>query len=288
LDIRARLQQWNMLSRRTLVEGDGIAIADVACRSQRGRGQGAEHTSGHALVFVRRGCFVRDADGVASTFDFTLAYCVNPGQEERYDHPHAGGDDCTVLAVSPEVVASLQGGEPSLPRRPLVTSPEIDLAHRLLLTRARRGDDPEELVERAIALAACALEEDDPRPVAAGRPATALARRALVAGAREALAADPRRSLHQLARELSVSPHHLSRIFSSTTGTTISRHRLRLRVRAALERLAGGESDLARLAAELGFADQSHLCRAVRGETRRTPSALRNLLGGEPGAVGAS
>jgi AraC-like DNA-binding protein len=277
-----------MLSRRTLVEGDGIAIADVACRSQRGRGQGAEHTSGHALVFVRRGCFVRDADGVASTFDFTLAYCVNPGQEERYDHPHAGGDDCTVLVVSPEVVESLQGGEPSLPRRPLVTSPEIDLAHRLLLTRARRGDDPEELEERAIALAACALEEDDPQPVAAGRPATALARRALVAGAREALAADPRRSLHQLARELSVSPHHLSRIFSSTTGTTISRHRLRLRVRAALERLAGGESDLARLAAELGFADQSHLCRAVRSETRRTPSALRNLLGGEPRAVGAS
>jgi AraC-like DNA-binding protein len=277
-----------MLSRRTLVEGDGIAIADVACRSQRGRGQGAEHTSGHALVFVRRGCFVRDADGVASTFDFTLAYCVNPGQEERYDHPHAGGDDCTVLVVSPEVVESLQGGEPSLPRRPLVTSPEIDLAHRLLLTRARRGDDPEELEERAIALAACALEEDDPRPVAAGRPATALARRALVAGAREALAADPRRSLHQLARELSVSPHHLSRIFSSTTGTTISRHRLRLRVRAALERLAGGESDLARLAAELGFADQSHFCRAVRSETRRTPSALRNLLGGEPRAVGAS
>jgi AraC-like DNA-binding protein len=277
-----------MLSRRTLVEGDGIAIADVACRSQRGRGQGAEHTSGHALVFVRRGCFVRDADGVASTFDFTLAYCVNPGQEERYDHPHAGGDDCTVLVVSPEVVESLQGGEPSLPRRPLVTSPEIDLAHRLLLTRARRGDDPEELEERAIALAACALEEDDPQPVAAGRPATALARRALVAGAREALAADPRRSLHQLARELSVSPHHLSRIFSSTTGTTISRHRLRLRVRAALERLAGGESDLARLAAELGFADQSHFCRAVRSETRRTPSALRNLLGGEPRAVGAS
>jgi AraC-like DNA-binding protein len=277
-----------MLSRRTLVEGDGIAIADVACRSQRGRGQGAEHTSGHALVFVRRGCFVRDADGVASTFDFTLAYCVNPGQEERYDHPHAGGDDCTVLVVSPEVVESLQGGEPSLPRRPLVTSPEIDLAHRLLLTRARRGDDPEELEERAIALAACALEEDDPQPVAAGRPATALARRALVAGAREALAADARRSLHQLARELSVSPHHLSRIFSSTTGTTISRHRLRLRVRAALERLAGGESDLARLAAELGFADQSHFCRAVRSETRRTPSALRNLLGGEPRAVGAS
>jgi AraC-like DNA-binding protein len=230
------------------------------------------------LVFVRRGCFVREADGVSSTLDSTLAYCINPEQEERYDHPHAGGDDCTVLFLSPKVVASIKGGEPSLPRRPLAASAEVDLEHRLLLAAARRGDDRHELVERAIVLAARALEQDDPRPVAAGRPATAHARRALVEGAREALAADPQRSLPQVAQQLAVSPHHLSRIFSSATGTTISRHRMRLRVRAAMERLADGERDLARLAAELGFADQSHLCRTLKSETRRTPSALRTSL----------
>jgi AraC-like DNA-binding protein len=53
---------------------------------------------------------------------------------------------------------------------------------------------------------------------------------------------------------------------------------MRLRARAALERLAGGERDLARLAAELGFADQSHLTRVVRSETGRTPAALRRAL----------
>jgi AraC-like DNA-binding protein len=267
-----------MLSRHTLLDRDGIGIADVACRWGRGRGQGGEHTCRHALVFVRRGCFVREADGVASTLDSTLAYCINPEQEERYDHPHAGGDDCTVLFLSPEAVASIEGGEPSLPRRPLVALPEIDLEHRLLLAAARRGDDPDELVECAIALAAHALEQDDPRPIAAARPATTHVRRTLVAGAREALAADPQRSLPELAHQLAVSPHHLSRIFSSETGTTISRHRMRLRVRAAMERLAGGERDLPRLAAELGFADQSHLCRTLRSETRLTPSALRTIL----------
>jgi AraC-like DNA-binding protein len=77
---------------------------------------------------------------------------------------------------------------------------------------------------------------------------------------------------------LSVSPHHLSRVFRSSTGHTISRHRIRLRVRDALERLAGGERDLARLAADAGFVDQSHLTRAVRRETERTPSALRHEL----------
>jgi AraC-like DNA-binding protein len=53
---------------------------------------------------------------------------------------------------------------------------------------------------------------------------------------------------------------------------------MRLRTRAALERLAAGERELARLAADLGFADQSHLCRVVRSETGSVPSALRSAL----------
>jgi AraC-like DNA-binding protein len=97
-------------------------------------------------------------------------------------------------------------------------------------------------------------------------------------GVREILAENPERSLPDLARELAVSPHHLSRIFAAETGCTISRHRMRLRARSALEQLARGEQDLARLAAELGFADQSHLCRVLRSETGHTPSALRHIL----------
>jgi AraC-like DNA-binding protein len=53
---------------------------------------------------------------------------------------------------------------------------------------------------------------------------------------------------------------------------------MRLRARTALERLAGGERNLARLAADTGFADQSHLCRVLTQETGRTPTALRRAL----------
>jgi hypothetical protein len=127
--------------RRTFLERDGIGIADVACRWARGPGRG-EPAHGHALVFVRRGCFVRATDGVAATLDATLAYCVNPDEEERYDHPHDGGDDCTALYLNPELVASLAGGEPLLPRRPLAALPELDLEHPLLLAAARREGDP--------------------------------------------------------------------------------------------------------------------------------------------------
>jgi AraC-like DNA-binding protein len=267
-----------VLTADTVIDRDGITLADVACRHEAGRGQAVEQRGGHAVVFVRRGCFVRSVDGVETLLDPTVAYCMNPGAEERYDHPHAHGDDCTSLNLDPDLVASLWGGDPVLPTALLPSSAEIDLEHRLLLAAARGRADPEGLVERAIALIARVLERADADRVAAGRPATARTRRALVDGVREALAAEPERSLRDLSGALAVSPHHLSRIFRSATGHTISRHRMSLRARTALERLAGGERDLAWLAADLGFADQSHLCRVVRAETGRTPSALRHAL----------
>jgi AraC-like DNA-binding protein len=266
-----------MLSARTVFSSDGVTIADFACRHPAGKGHETEAAPGHAVVFVRRGCFVRSVDGVESFLDPTVAYCMNPGQEQRYDHPHDHGDDCTTLFLDEGVVASLRGGETSLPAGPLPVSPQLDLGHRLLLAAAG-GDDRHETQERALELLAGALASSDPAPVLAGRPATASARRALADEAREALLEDPDRSLPELAAALAVSPHHLSRVFRSATGETVSRHRMRLRTRAALERLSGGERDLARLSAELGFADQSHLCRVVRDETGHAPSALREAL----------
>lgn len=274
-----------MLSERTLLDRDGVQIADVTCHSRRGPGDDLEHAGHHAVVFVRRGCFVHSAGGVERLLDPTRAFCLNAGQEQRYDHPHGGGDDCTSIRLAPRLLASLWGGDPTLPSGPLPSPPWLDLGHRLLLAAARRGHDPDEVVERTISLTAAALEQIDPGRVAGARPATVRARRALVDAARAALVSDPNRTLAGLAGALDVSPHHLSRLFRAATGHTISRHRIRLRVRVALERLADGEHDLAGLAAGLGFVDQSHLSRAVRDETGHTPSALRRALNRMPAAT---
>ena len=267
-----------VLTARPLSDRDGIVIWDVRCRHGAGRGADDEHVGSHSFAFVRRGCFVHSSRGVDSVLDPTLAFCINPGDEHRYDHPHGGGDDCTSVSLDAELVASIWGGDPELPRVPVPTPPRVDLEHRLLLAAARSGADPHASGEHALALVAMTLEQADARRVASGRPATARARRALVDGVREALGADPGIGLPELARRLAVSPHHLSRVFRAGTGRTISQHRLRLRVRFALERLADGDGELARLAAAAGFADQSHLTRAVRRETGQTPAILRRAL----------
>jgi AraC-like DNA-binding protein len=279
LDIRARLARLlDVLTVHTLLRDDGVELADVVCSHTRGRGRESEQTSGNVLALVRRGCFRRSADGCEALLDATLAYCMRPGEEQRYDHPHDGGDACTSLTLDVELLSSLWGGEAELPRAPLPVTPEIDLRHRLLLAAARRGEDRHEIVERAVGLVAATLAQGDAARVGAGMPRARRARLTLVDGARELLTESTERSLPSLARELAVSPHHLSRVFREATGQTISRHRMRLRARSALERIAGGERNLARLAAELGFADHSHLCRVVDAETGMTPSALRQLL----------
>jgi AraC-like DNA-binding protein len=236
-------QTRTVVTASVLLHRDEVEIADVSCRHRCGRGRDGDEAQHHAVVFVRRGCFLRSVDGVEYLLDPTRAYCIHPGQEQRYDHPHDHGDDCTAITLQPGPLTRRSGA---------VIPPFL--------------------------LTAAALEQADPRRVAAGRPATVRERRSLADAAHEALAADPDRSLPELAADLGVSAHHLSRIFRAAAGHTLSRHRMRLRVRAALERLAGGERSLARLAADLGFADQSHLCRVIRSETGHTPSALRRAL----------
>jgi AraC-like DNA-binding protein len=268
-----------MLNSRLVAAGAGVELADVACTHQRGRGETSEHADQHAVVLVRRGCFARSADGVESLLDPTVGYCMNPGEEQRYDHPHSHGDDCTAIFLSPERVAEITGGAASLPAGALPVSPALDLHQRLLLNATHQGDR-HEVIERALTLAAEIVENNRPdRVVRERRRSTTIReRRRLANEAREALAADSDASLDELAKRLAVSPHHLSRVFRSQTGSTVSRHRMRLRARAALEQLAGGEQNLGRLAMELGFADQSHLCRVLRSETGQTPSALRETL----------
>ena len=270
-----------VLDSRTLYAGDDLQLFDVACRHPAGRGHDIEPAGELALVLVRRGYFVRSVPGEQALLDATLAYAMNPGEDQRFDHPHSHGDDCTVLSLSPALVASLWGGEPVLPTQPIPVDARLDLAHRALLAQAARRtckQADEDLYEQAIELGARLLEAVDKRRVASGRPNTTRRRRVLVNEVRQALTDDPALSLFSLAQALCVSPHHLSRMFRSLTGETIARHRLRLRVRTVLERLARGEHHLARLAADVGFSDQSHLCRAVRSETGTTPSALRHVL----------
>jgi AraC-like DNA-binding protein len=148
----------------------------------------------------------------------------------------------------------------------------------MLLARARQGADRFELTERATALAGGLLLRLALGSAGTARPGAATRAGRQVDQARQLLAQRTDLGLDDLAREVGMSAYHLSRTFRRVTGLTLSRYRTTLRLRRAMQRLAAGDRDLAGLAAELGFADQAHLTRALRAETGTTPAALRTLL----------
>ncbi len=87
--------------------------------------------------------------------------------------------------------------------------------------------------------------------------------------------------LNRLAALAGVSPSQLERDFSRTFRMTLREHHRRVRLEGAI-RLLQSELSVARVAAEMGYADHSAFSRQFRQATGATPSEFRRrLLAGE-------
>jgi AraC family transcriptional regulator len=84
--------------------------------------------------------------------------------------------------------------------------------------------------------------------------------------------------MRDLARDAGVHPVHLARVFRKMEKRTPGEYQQRLQVRAACELLRDPEWPLAVIAAECGFADQSHFTRVFRRMTGTTPAQFRRAV----------
>jgi AraC family transcriptional regulator len=83
-------------------------------------------------------------------------------------------------------------------------------------------------------------------------------------------------SLHRLAHEVGLSPHHFARLFKATFGTTPHQHVQALRIEAAVEALRRDHAvPIAQVALACGFASQSHMTELMRRRLGLTPNMLR-------------
>lgn len=256
----------------------GVIIVTIACHKPAGGWAVPRYTSDDefGLTLVRRGGFTRRVDGMTAYIDPTMAYVNLPGTVQQIGHPVDGGDECTIIVLSEDQMVEL-AGDGVFPSTIIQTDPAIDVEHRALIVRLRHGADLFESQERLAQLIGNLVESAWPGRLSNERPATTSAHRRIVDYAREAIAADPADvEISALSNHLGYSRFHVSRIFTRLTGTTLTTHRNRVRVAAALDRLAAGEANLATLAADLGFVDQSHLVRVLRRSTGKHPSGLRS------------
>jgi len=190
------------------------------------------------------------------------------------------GSDMTyrMFYVAPAWLASVAAevfgrevGQPAFPK-PVVDDLELlgrwRALHQAIIDNADRLEKETLLVEGLAELIA--------RHGALGRPDEPAGNEEAVRRVRERLAADPagKVSLDDLAGVAGLSRYHLLRVFRSLTGLSPHAYHNQLRVDLAKRLLADG-LDLSRVAAEAGFADQSHFTRVFRQFTGATPSQYR-------------
>lgn len=281
---------------------DGMAMYEVKCLLDAPGWVGPVPNLGYRVYLGRSGAFLRRVNGRVTFADATSVLLTRPGDEMHVAHPLGCGDVYTCLEIPDEIVEERpdarhwfdrQGWDGQLDGR-------LDLEHRMLVARTRRGIDRFELTERVhrflgAVFSASPLRTGDPdvdldRAVGQ-RPATLAAHRRLTDRARQVLAASGfTLGLTEVARQVGCSPHHLSRVFQRVTGRSLTSYRNDLRVRAVLHVLETGDAPpLREVAAEYGFADQAHLTRVVREQVGEPPARLRRLLSpeaaGSPGDV---
>lgn len=277
------------MPRTILYRSSSLSVVDITCRVRPHPLGPEEASNDHTVVFVRAGTFVRNVGRRSVIADPTRVLFFTRGEPYRVAHPLQGGDACTVLAVSTEMLVEVARqhapGAPGDPDAPFQapdawSTPRSMLLHYALVVGLRRG----ELLPLAAHELALDLVDEAfgaPRPGRAdtrGLPRTVAPAHRDLAEAAKAILLDRYHSppsLDELARALGCSPFHLCRTFSRAVGVPLRRYLDRLRLRLSLERLASGVADLTGLALDLGYADHSHFTNAFQREFGVSPSAFR-------------
>jgi AraC family transcriptional regulator len=289
---------------RELASGEGWRVHDVICDSGPRDQPFEEQHSSICIALVTGGTFqYRTQQGSAVMAPGSLML-GNVGACFSCGHEHRAGDRCLSFRFSPayfeRIVASVPRArriEFALPRLPpvqrllpvlaeaqsirdaAVESPGSRPWSSSLASRPHSAAvalmDGAELEEVALWLAGdvCSVLADGSSacPAFTGRD-----ERRVTAAVRGIEARSSERlSLHELAREATMSPYHFLRVFARVVGVTPGQYILRTRLSRAAVLLRRSSLSVARVAADSGFGDLSTFNRQFRRAMRMSPNVYR-------------
>lgn len=260
---------------RTHHRSESVKLQDYACDGAHRPPSRTETTAEYEVIFVRRGVFKLWTHRREQVVTPNEVLFLRPGSEYAVSHPVAGGDDCTVVACSPELLEPISRRDGNVRVAP-VTSKLFHDQMTLFARASRKAASTLEIEERLFDLVAASVAHFD--DAGARRLTAAPRQRRYVRRAQEVIAAyctEPL-PLTTIASLSGTSPFHLSRLFRECTGTSLHRYQTTLRLRHALRRILDGEPDIGALALDTGFSSHSHFTAAFRREFGVAPRLLRS------------
>lgn len=221
------------------------------------------HAHRNAFIsFVIEGDYTEYCGSRTSLFlPGTLGY--HPANEEHSDH--FGRRDALVLGI--EVGGEEHEGTKGWGSRFLSDGPETRIAWHIAREFQHRCPTSDLIVE------CLATELGSDSSVRGGRRGTPRWLAKAVEIAHDGFS--ERLGLAEVASSAGVHPVHLARQFRSRLGCTYGEFVRRVRLTRALERLRNGSQPIAEVAADTGFADQSHLTRLMTAVVGISPAAYR-------------
>lgn len=199
---------------------------------------------------------------------------VHPPGESHEDR--FGDRASTLLVIEPSPETLGERAARAFERRSAVSGPSIRRLVSAVRRETRNSDELSDLAIQGVLfeISAEVLRSSREIPAPASRPPSWLreARRIVLDRFRGGI------GLSGLAAEVDVHPSHLAREFRRHYDTSVGELVRTSRIEHALERIDSSAS-LADLAAECGFADQSHFTRCFSRIVGTTPAAYRASSG---------
>jgi AraC family transcriptional regulator len=265
---------------RTLYESPLMRIGDFHCRGGDPRWRACNSIGeGHHLVFPRTAVFIAHEGGQPVLADPSVAVVYRSHERYRRVIADPAGDHC--VWVVPSVELEPLDGQWPVPR--FVRTGRRAYATQTLVawTLAHGGPiDPLVVEEEMLGVVADALGrvEEPPPPARTASCDEAVEQVRAILASRYA----ERLSLGAVAREVHVSPFHLTRRFRARTGRSLHQYRNEVRLRRSLQLVCDGfRVDIGHAAAAVGYSSHSHFCTSFRRAFGLAPSRLRRSTDAE-------
>jgi AraC family transcriptional regulator len=265
-----------------LLDTPTVRIRDVRCEGTQRHKSAEERVSRTQLVYPYRGVYVRHVGVDDAVAEPNQVLYFNAGESYCVSHPISGGDSSFVVEPEESVLRELAPKERLLDGEPLrfrIQNSRLDTraqALAALLRHSLKTGVIEQLEAESLTLT---LIQRTLGPRTSHESAGSRGHRKLVDRTKLVLSSDLTRrwALGDIAAEVGVSPVYLTQVFQRVEGVPLYRFQLRLRLAQALE-LLGRETDLTRIALDLGFSNHSHFSSAFRQAYGRSPSAFKDIV----------
>jgi AraC family transcriptional regulator len=261
-------------------EGRVARLSELACTLGRlDKPYPETHESdAWTIALVRRGRFQYRAADTNRVHSLRPGWVVlgRPNADFECSHEHDGGDNCTSLVVSHDVLSDVACATQGH-RGPIFPTPVLPPLPRVaaLLERARSREADLDEMAYLVAEAAFADAHRMPPQDAARRPSH-------IARINEAIdrietSCQGTLSPSDLAASAALSPFHFLRVFRRVTGTTPHQYLIGARLRLAARLLLDTSRPVTQIAYDVGFDDLSNFVRTFHRVIGCSPRAYRRL-----------